>query len=79
MSKPKYKRGKQIKSMADFEKSGSTWFRVLFGMKERTKHRSFLISWQYHTLEMFIRAGRVFEAEPAGDNDGIHGKMKERN
>ena len=72
MSKPKYKRGKPIKTVADFEKSSSTWFRVLFGMEERTKHRSFLISWQYHTLDMFIRAGRVFEADPADDNDGKH-------
>ena len=78
MSKPKYKRGKQIKTVADFEKSGATWFRVLFGMTERTKHRSFLISWQYHTLEMFIRAGRIFEADPTGDNEAIQGAERSR-
>lgn len=62
MSKSKYKRGKQIRSMCDFEHSKALWYKVLFGNSERTKHRSFLISWQYHTLELFISAGRVFEA-----------------
>lgn len=76
MSKPRYKRGKPIKTVADFEKSGSTWFRVLFGKDERTKHRAFLTSWQYHTLEVFIRRGWVFEADPTDDNEVIHGISK---
>lgn len=59
--KAKYKRGKQIRSMCDFEHSNANWYKVLFG-EERTKHRGFLESWQYHTLEMFIKNGRVFEA-----------------
>ena len=59
----KYKRGKKIESVSDFEKSHSLWFRVIFGTNERTKHRGFLMSWQYHTLELFIRRGYVYEAE----------------
>lgn len=64
MSKPKYKQGKQICSMADFEKSECTYFKVKFGNKIQTKHRAFLISWQYRTLKMFIDRGLVFEAVP---------------
>ena len=64
MSKPKYKQGKQICSMADFEKSECLYFKVKFGNKIQTKHRAFLISWQYRTLKMFIDRGWVFEAIP---------------
>lgn len=67
MSKPKYKQGKQICSMADFEKSECLYFKVKFGNKVQTKHRSFLISWQYRTLLNFIQNGWVFEAERVKD------------
>lgn len=76
MTKRKYKRGKQITSVADFEKSESSWYRVRFGdgeNAERTRHRGFLISWTYHTLSVFISAGRVFEAVPIGEKDGDPG------
>ena len=64
MSKSKYKQGKQICSIADFEKSECLYFKVKFGNKIQTKHRAFLISWQYRTLKMFIDRGWVFEAIP---------------
>lgn len=70
MSKPKYKQGKLIKTVADFSKSNSMWFKVNFGNKPKTVHRSFLISWQYRLLEKFINHGRVFEA------DNIKGETK---
>ena len=63
MSKPKYKLGKQIKTIRDFSNSTSMYFKVHFGDGYKTKHRAFLISWQYRTLETFINSGRVFEAE----------------
>jgi len=64
MSKPKYKQGKMIKSIADFAKSDKKWFKVRFGGdKLKTVHRSFLISWQYRTLELFINRGSVYEAD----------------
>ena len=67
--KAKYKKGKQIKSVSDFEKSKSRWYRVIFGNKERTIHRGFLESWQYHTLDLFIRQRWVYEAdETVSDN-----------
>lgn len=62
MAKSRYKQGKQICSMADFEKSECLYFRIRFGNGFQTKHRSFLISWQYRTLLNFIQSGRVFEA-----------------
>lgn len=70
MSKPKYKQGKQIKTVADFSKSNNTWFKVNFGNRQKTLHRSFLISWQYRTLELFINRGSVYEA------DNIKGETK---
>lgn len=62
MSEAKYKQGKQICSVAEFEKSERLYFRVKFGDKFLTRHRGFLISWQYRTLKNFINRGWVFEA-----------------
>lgn len=62
MSRRKYERGRQICSVSDFERSGSDWFIVMFGADQRTRHRAFLISLQYRTLENFIKRGAVFEA-----------------
>jgi len=67
MSKSKYKQGKMIKSMSDFAKSDKTWFKVSFGDKLKTTHRSFLISWQYRTLELFINRGAIYEADKYPD------------
>lgn len=64
MSKPKYKKGKQIRSIADFEESKAKYYKVEFGDKNvRTIHMSFLISWQYWMLRKFIKSGRIWEAE----------------
>lgn len=64
MSEKKYKRGKPIRSISEFDQSESKWFIVYFGRTNpQTKHRSFLISWQYRTLLDFINKGFVFEAE----------------
>ena len=59
MSKPKYKQGKQITSVAQFENSTSKWFK----WNGLTRHRSVLESLQYHTLSMAIYHGRVFVAD----------------
>lgn len=63
MSKRMYKQGKKIYSMADFENSKSMFYIVYFGNKRCTKHRSFLISWQYRILSNFITNGLVYEAD----------------
>lgn len=64
MSKRKYKKGKMINSVAEFENSKSRFFIVYFGADHcRTIHYSFLEAWQYHTLKNFIKKGAVYEAE----------------
>lgn len=68
--KSKYKKGKLIRTICDFDHSKSLWFKVVFGNKEKTIHRAFLVSWQYHMLEMFISARRVYEAELNDQKDG---------
>lgn len=76
MSKSKYKQGKQIYSVFDFEKSDCTYFKVKFGNRIQTKHRGFLISWQYRTLKQFIDGGRVFEAERMDVDAEVDGTNK---
>lgn len=63
MSKSKYKQGKRIYSMLDFEESDNDWFKVNFGNHTKTVHRAFLLSWQYRLLKQFIDNKRVFIAE----------------
>lgn len=64
MSKRQYKRGARIESVADFEQSTSQYYIVYFGSTNpQTKHRAFLISWQYRVLQGFISRGWVFEAD----------------
>lgn len=59
MSKPKYSKGKKIESVADFEKSGCTFFKVM----NNTTHRGWIESWQYRVLKDCISKGHLFEAE----------------
>ena len=66
MSKQKYRQGKQINSIAEFSESESKFFIVYFGFKPSTKHREFLISWQYRLLERFVNNGKIFEAIEKG-------------
>lgn len=63
MSKPKYKKGRRLTSVADFENSKARYFKVLFGFDEKTLHRGFVESWQYHLLKSFIHGGLVYEAD----------------
>lgn len=63
MAKPKYKNGKLIHTIGEFENCQSLWYRVRFGGKYKTLHYSFLQSWQYVTLKRFITHGNVCVAE----------------
>ena len=58
MSKSKYKIGKKIETVADFEKSTFTFFKI--GIK--TYHRGWLESFQYRVLKNYISSGNVHEA-----------------
>lgn len=59
MAKAKYKKGKKIESVADFEKSTCTYFKV----HDRTIHRAWIESWQYRTLKNFIMNSYLYETE----------------
>jgi len=59
MSKPKYRQGKQITSIAQFEKSESLFFK----WRGKTLHRGFISAWQYHYLQSQIRQGVLYEAD----------------
>lgn len=63
MSAKKYKQGKRINTISEFDQSEKMYYIVHFGSEVRTRHRAFLISWQYRTLLNFIINGRVYEAE----------------
>lgn len=59
MSKAKYKTGKQIQSISQFDSCEKLWYK----WNGKTTHRSFLISLQYRTLLNAIISGRLYEAE----------------
>jgi hypothetical protein len=67
MSKSKYQEVMQLQSISDFECNPSRWYKVHFGNRVKTLHRSFLESWQYHTLDTFIKHGCVYIAEKFED------------
>lgn len=59
MSKAKYKQGKQICSISDFDNSGKQWYK----WRSKTVHRSVLMSLQYRTLKGYILSGVIYEAD----------------
>lgn len=59
MSKAKYKQGRRITSISDFDSCESKWYK----WNGKTTHRSVLISLQYRTLLNTIVAGRLSTAE----------------
>lgn len=63
MSKRKYKRGAQIKTIAEFDQCESKWFVIRYPDHDKTLHRSFIISWQYRTLLGFINRGMLYKAD----------------
>ena len=67
MSKPKYKQGRKIETVADFEKSKCSYFKV-YG---KTTHRAWIESWQYRVLENFIKASAIYEAELIAVRKGV--------
>lgn len=68
MSKSKYKYGKRIESISDFDSCPSLFYK----WNGKTTHRSVLISLQYRTLLNAIIDGRVYVAEKEEDNEQIH-------
>lgn len=69
MSQKRYRKGKQIVSIAEFEQSKSEWFVVKYGAREKTTHIGWIISWQYRMLKNLIEAGRLYEAKEEGHDE----------
>jgi len=59
MSKARYKQGKQICSIAEFDVCESKWYK----WNGATRHRSALMSLQYRTLLNTINSGRLYVAD----------------
>ena len=59
MSKARYKQGRKINSISEFDSCESLWYK----WNGRTRHRSVLISLQYRTLLNTIISGRLYTAE----------------
>lgn len=55
----KYKKGKRINTISEFDQCESRWYK----WNGRTTHRSVLISLQYRTLLQTIISGRLYTAE----------------
>ena len=58
----KYKRGRKIRSVGDFEKSNERFFWVWYG-KPMVRHRGWLVSQQFHQLEILIARGMYVAKE----------------
>ena len=59
MSKSRYKQGKRICSISEFDACESLWYK----WNGKTRHRSVLMSLQYRTLLNTIIGGRLYTAE----------------
>ena len=60
MSTRKFKKGKRICTISEFDQSEHKFFM----MNGKTVHRSFLMSMQYRTLLLTITNDRLYEADP---------------
>lgn len=66
MSKSKYKQGRKICSISEFDKCESIWYK----WNGKTTHRSVLISLQYRTLMWAIIRGDIYTAELIDKDSG---------
>lgn len=59
MAESKYRQGRRIETISDFDNCESLWYK----WNGKTTHRSVLISLQYRTLLNAIISGKVYVAE----------------
>lgn len=59
MSKSKYKKGRQITTISEFDQCESKWYK----WNNKTVHRSVLMSLQYRTLLNSIIGKRLYVAD----------------
>ena len=63
MTMRKYKLGKRLTSMAEFEQSDKTFFIIRFKDALGTRSRKIIEGWQYKTIKAYIDKGHLFEAD----------------
>lgn len=70
----KYKKGKRIRSISDYEIStklnGQKMFWIACGPQGYVRHVAWIESWQYRLLKQFIDHGYLYEAELKNDDKG---------
>lgn len=59
----KYRKGKKINSVAEYEESKSLFFMIY----NKTTHKAWIDSFQYRTLKNLILNGVIYEADFIGD------------
>lgn len=64
MTKPKYKKGKQVSTMVEFASTSCQWYVLYIGDRKRIVHREMLKSQQYRTLLNWINHGALFKTIP---------------
>ena len=69
MSKARYKKGKRICSISEFDTCKNIWYK----WNGKTIHRSFLTSLQYYTLWNDINNGRLYTAELIDEEESENG------
>lgn len=67
MSKAKYRKGKKICSVSEFDTCESNWYKF----NGKTTHRAFLISLQYRTLSDIIKCGRLYVADFINESEDL--------
>ena len=63
MSRRKYKLGKRLTSVAEFDQSTKQFYIIRFGDALGTRSRKIIIGWQYKTIKDYIENGHLFEAD----------------
>ena len=63
----KYKQGRKIRSVGDFEKSDAKFFWVKYG-KPMVRHRGWLVSQQFNQLKILIDRGMYVAKERDTDD-----------
>jgi hypothetical protein len=58
----KYKKGKLIKSLAQYESASKVL--TFFMVQGKTTHKAWIESWQYRVLQNMINRGIIYEALP---------------
>lgn len=63
MTRAKYKLGKRLTSIEEFDNSDRAFFIIRFRDALGTRSRTIVEGWQYKTVKAYIEKGHLFEAD----------------